>query len=318
MSHPDTSVAVIVPCLNAEKTLAAAINSVLRQTVPPEEILVIDDGSTDRSRAVAASCDTRVRVLSNPGRGPGAARRFGVTQARSTYIAFVDADDVVLPCKHEKQLSILIEADPFTLVHTSSYIRWPDGRETIAHAEYGHQAVGACTRLVFERNPICGASTMIRRDVILALGNYDADLFGTEDFGLSLIASTRCTFAHVADPMYVMMRHDSNITRRASHMAYHHWLAQERFRLKCPEAFAALPAMSVREYMIEPVLRATREAYWRRDAEDFRRLRALARRLAPCDPDIHHIWSHRWIPFIALRARDRWFAQRPRPTLEAT
>jgi len=87
-------VSVIIPCLNAAKTLPAAIHSVLSQTAR-DRGLVIDDKSTDHSAAVAAAFDPRVRVLMNPSRGPGRARRLGVEQARGEYIAFVDADDTV-------------------------------------------------------------------------------------------------------------------------------------------------------------------------------------------------------------------------------
>lgn len=303
-SHP--AVSVIIPCLNAETTLREAIRSALEQTVPPLEVLVVDDGSRDASVAVARSCGPRVRVLRNPIGGPGAARRIGVAQARGEFIAFVDADDALEPTKHEKQLAVLIERDPHTVVHTNALTFWSDGRQPPMLRAGGEQAVGRdCTRIVFERNPVCGASCMWRRSVILELGNYDPDLFGTEDFGMSLMASPCCEFIHLPEPLYFIRRHESNITNRACHMAYVHWLAQERFRQRCPESFARLPEESVRQFMVEPVLRAAKEAHWRREARDYRRLLRLARRLAPEDPDIRRMWHKRWLPMGVLRAWDR-------------
>ena len=96
MRDAEAPITVITPCLNAEQTLCAAIQSALHQTAEPMELIVVDDGSTDRSVAVAASFDARVRVLRNPGRGPNAARQFGVTQARGKYVTFVDADDTIV------------------------------------------------------------------------------------------------------------------------------------------------------------------------------------------------------------------------------
>lgn len=306
MTSTRPTVSVIIPCLNAEATLAEAINSVLAQTVPPLEVLVIDDGSTDRSVAVAASYGSRVRVMYNDLGGPGAARRMGVREARGEYVAFVDADDAVEPSKHEKQLEILTARDSHTLVHTGAMIFWSDNLQPPVERPGGEQAIGRCLQAVFERNPVCGASTMLRRSVLLELGNYDADLFGTEDFGMSLMAASCCEFVYIPEPLYRIRRHGANLSGRSCHMAYMHWLAQERFRQRRPGAFAELPVESVQQFMIDPVLRAVKEAHWRRETSDYARLLKLAHRIAPDDAEIRRLWHKRWIPMGALRAWDRF------------
>ncbi len=306
MSDSVGPISVIIPCRNAEATLAEALESVFAQSVKPLEILFIDDQSTDKSVEIARSFGPTVRVLKNPARGPGAARRLGVLEAKGTFIAFIDADDVIEPSKHERQLTILENSDPFTLVHTGSVAYWPDGSRPAYQRRGAEQAVGRnCTQIIFERNPVCGASSMLRREVILALGNYDPDLFGTEDFGMNLVTSTCCELVYVSEPLYRMRQHTSNITGRKAHMAYVHWLAQEKFRQRCPEAFARLPADSVRRFMIEPVLRAVKETYWRREPADYRRLLELAMRLDGADPLIGKLWRRRWLPMSALRLWDR-------------
>ncbi len=305
MRDTTPSVSVIVPCRNAQRTLGEALESVFAQTVPPLEVLLIDDGSRDRSVAIARSFGPRVRVLRNPSRGPGAARRLGVSEARGSFVAFVDADDWLDPVKHERQLRVLESSDTFTLVHTDSLIVQEDGSRPPRRTDVGRLAVGQCTRVIFERNPVCGASTMLRRCVALELGNYDAEVFGTEDYAMSLVASTRCKFVHVPEPLYRVRRHAHNLTNRRAHMAYHHWLAQEKFRQRCPESFAQLPAETIAQYMIEPVLRATKEAYWRREGADYRRLLRLAVSLRPDDPQLHLLWQRRWRPMWGLRLWDR-------------
>lgn len=311
MRDSTAPITVIVPCLNAARTLGDALDSVFAQTAPPMEVLLVDDGSTDRSVDVARSFGPRVRILRNPSRGPGAAREIGVREARGTFIAFIDADDIIKPTKHEQQLAALEKKDPYTLVHTGSVLQWVDGSRPSYQRAGADLATGSCTQIVFERNPVCGASTMLRRSVILELGNYDPELFGTEDLGMSLIASTRCQFVYVPDPLYIMMQHTTNITRRRCHMAYFHWLAQEKFRRRCPEAFARIPAASVRKYMIEPVVQAVRAAYWRRESSGYRRLLRLAASIAPDDVDIRRLYGRRWIPMSALRFRDRVTACTP-------
>lgn len=318
MSRQNPSVSVIIPCLNAEETLAEAIDSVLTQTVEPLEVLVIDDGSVDRSVAVAASFGTQVRVLQNTLGGPGAARQIGVNAARGEFIAFVDADDILDPTKHEKQLAILENSDPHTLVHTGATIFWSDNRHPPVERPGGEQATGQCLRVVFERNPVCGASTMLRRSVILELGNYDPDLFGTEDFGMSLNAAACCDFVYIPEPLYRIRRHGANLSSRPCHMAYVHWLAQERFRQQQPEAFARLPEQSVRQYMIDPVVRATKDAHYRRDNRDYARLLQLAWNLAPQDSEIRRMWRKRWIPMSLLRTWDRLSLHLHAPATEAS
>ena len=298
-------VTVIVPCLNAEPTLGEALASVFAQTVPPEEVLVVDDGSTDRSVEVAHSFGPRVRVLRNPGRGPGAARRIGVTEARGRYIAFIDADDAIEPRKHELQLTELERCGGEVVAHTGSLFYWPDGSREPRVRVGAELAVGRCTQVVFERNPICGASSMLARRLIRELGNYDPELFGTEDFGMSLLASARWDFVYVPGPLYRIRQHGTNLTRRRCHMAYYHWLAQERFRQRCPEAFAALPAESVQRYMIEPVVRTAKAAYVQRDERDYLKVLRLARRLAPEDADLQRLWRRRYVPMGVLRTWDR-------------
>ncbi len=99
-------VSVIIPVFNAELYLAAAIESVLAQTIPPAEIIIVDDNSTDGSRAVAASFTPRVTCHQRaPGeiRGISAARNHGIGLAREEWLAILDADDLWLPRKLEQQ-----------------------------------------------------------------------------------------------------------------------------------------------------------------------------------------------------------------------
>ncbi len=87
-------VCVVIPVRNGERYLSAALESVLAQPTPVERIVVVDDGSTDGSAALARSYGKRVLVVDNAGTGPGAARNTGVAATHSTLLAFLDADDL--------------------------------------------------------------------------------------------------------------------------------------------------------------------------------------------------------------------------------
>ncbi len=99
-------VSVIVPAYNAEATLAAALRSVLQQSVPPLEVLVVDDGSNDDTAAVAARFGPAVRLIRQRNGGPGSARNAGIRAARGGWIGLLDADDTWLPTKLERQLTL--------------------------------------------------------------------------------------------------------------------------------------------------------------------------------------------------------------------
>lgn len=101
------STTVIIPVHNGERYLAAAIRSVLAQTHPPAEILVVDDGSTDASASIARAFDPPVRVLTQANLGPAAARNLGVAHATGDLLAFLDADDLWLPDKLARQIQVL-------------------------------------------------------------------------------------------------------------------------------------------------------------------------------------------------------------------
>ena len=106
-------VSVLLPVRNAAGTVEAAVRSVLEQTLAELEVLAVEDGSTDGTRAVLERLsreDARVRVLPQDARGLVAALQHGLTRARGTYLARMDADDVSLPRRLEASVAAL-EAD---------------------------------------------------------------------------------------------------------------------------------------------------------------------------------------------------------------
>jgi glycosyltransferase involved in cell wall biosynthesis len=100
-------ISAVIPVYNGELYLAEAITSVLNQTSPVAEIIVIDDGSEDRTAEVAKKFDGKVRYYLQPRAGAGAARNLGVEKAEGDLIAFLDADDLWLPEKIALQLAVL-------------------------------------------------------------------------------------------------------------------------------------------------------------------------------------------------------------------
>ena len=100
----DTSISVVIPVYNLEHYIGTTIDSVLNQTVLPDEVIIVDDGSTDNSISVIEEYinknpDNFIRLVRQKNSGPGAARNRGIEVAQSEWIAFLDGDDIWLPEK---------------------------------------------------------------------------------------------------------------------------------------------------------------------------------------------------------------------------
>src|SRR5688500_7031207 len=104
------TVSVVMPAYNAEATIASAMASVRAQTYAGWELIVVDDGSTDRTAEIAAGAaatDKRIRVIRQRNQGVAAARNAAIEAATGRYLAFLDADDLWLPSKLERQLCFM-------------------------------------------------------------------------------------------------------------------------------------------------------------------------------------------------------------------
>ena len=143
-------VSIIVPCYNSTRYLSACVDSVLAQTMPDFEVLLIDDGSTDGTLALAqalAARDARLRVLHQENAGVSAARNLGLAHARGEWITFVDSDDLLAPDALETMLYAAAEGmDMVVCAHRTfapdgaeetviPQTRWMDGScEAVRHA----------------------------------------------------------------------------------------------------------------------------------------------------------------------------------------
>lgn len=100
------TISVIIPAWNAQRHIARAIQSVLAQTQPADEIIIVDDGSTDNTVETVRTFGSKVRLITQPNAGASVARNTGVAAAKSDWIAFLDADDEWLPEKIHAQIEL--------------------------------------------------------------------------------------------------------------------------------------------------------------------------------------------------------------------
>lgn len=172
-------VAVVIPAWNAAATIGAALESVAAQTRPPREVIVVDDGSTDDTAAIAARAG--VTVLRVPNGGAARARNLGIAAATSPWIAFLDADDTWVPDKLERQAALF---DRYSLSYTDARIDLDGASVTVS-------SVAPCpSGLILEslllNNVITTSSVVVRRDVILDAGGFPEEQRAVHDWPLWL------------------------------------------------------------------------------------------------------------------------------------
>lgn len=205
----DPGVSVVVPFFNAERFVGDSIASVVSQSYPGWELLLVDDGSTDGgtaiARAHAAREPQRVRYLEHPGhvrRGASAARNVGIRHAQGRYLAFLDADDVWLPGKLEAQVAILESRPDAAMVYnrTQFWYSWTGNVEDRQRDWMERLVVTPDTLLppptllsLILRNqspPPCTCSVLVRRQAVEQVGGFEErffDLFTDQAFFAKLL-----------------------------------------------------------------------------------------------------------------------------------
>ena len=176
MSAPP-SISVIIPAYNSAGCVGRAIDSVLAQTYPVLEVLVVDDGSTDNTAQVVESYPVPVRLLRQPNGGPAAARNHGAREAQGEWLALLDADDSWLPQKLERQASFT-NKPMVGLVHS-----FREGNCESAAIS----GIVSFDRL-WKRNCVTTSSVLLRKSAFEQVGGFDTDrvLIGVEDYHLWL------------------------------------------------------------------------------------------------------------------------------------
>ena len=164
------SVSVVIPAYKAAGTIGRAIDSLLGQTRPPEEILVVDDGSPDDTAAVVSAYGPHVTLVSKENGGVAGARNLGIERSGGDVVAFLDADDYWEPQKLQRQLDVLSEHPQVGLVASWYYIEEPGAPRVPAARRGGalfDRPLTATGAEVFEAaGKIWTSAVLIRRDVL--------------------------------------------------------------------------------------------------------------------------------------------------------
>src|SRR5258706_6877430 len=215
-------VSVVIPAYNSENYIRQAIESVLAQTLPVSEIIVVDDGSTDHTSEVAESLGAI--VIRQRNKGVSAARNVGVRTAQHDWVAFIDQDDLWEHEKIESQWAAILRYPDVGIV--SCHMRWfehditsgcsseLDLRDAITPTEQDDGRVTYLHRvkdeLRFGRMADYVSSVLIRRDLLLSVGMFNESLSQNEDLECFLRVVARGPLANVRKSLVRRRVHGKN------------------------------------------------------------------------------------------------------------
>lgn len=205
-------VSVIMPVYNGEKYIEQAIDSVLSQSFRDFELIVVDDGSTDRSAEIVGSYrDTRVRYVTNPcNLGLAAARNRGIEVSNGEYLAWLDCDDISLPNRLLKQVALLDEYPNIGLCGT--WVRTL-GLESEQVWQYPTNPSFVRSRMLFD-DPLATSAAMVRRDCLSAEDlRFDARFPLAEDYDLWERVSRTNGVCNIAEVLTVYRIHPNQISK---------------------------------------------------------------------------------------------------------
>jgi hypothetical protein len=243
VKQDEDTVGVVVPMHNAERTIAATLDSISRQTHRNLDIVVVDDGSTDGSVAIVDAKihgDRRVRLIRQANAGVAAARNAGAAGTRAAFLAFVDADDLWAPTKIEYQLAALQQGGPRAGL---AYCWFASIDHNDRVVSFGPQPLfeGDAMAAMCESNWIGnGSSLLLRRAAFEKAGGYDPALRaqgaeGAEDLLICFRVAEHFDFAGVPRYLVGYRLLPNSMSQDALQLFRSTELVLEEYRAKYPQ-----------------------------------------------------------------------------------
>lgn len=199
------SVSIVMANFNREAFIAFAIDSIQRQTWIDWELLIVDDGSSDDSYAIArryAAQDSRIRVLRQTNAGQAQARNVGIAGTGAPLVCFIDSDDVWTPAKLERQIA-LMSSSAIDVLYGEEDLIDECGNPIVESKMTRH--TGSVWRPLLVDNFITFSTTMVRRAVLEQVGGFDVGIRHADDYDLWLRLSVFANF-HYEPELWALYR----------------------------------------------------------------------------------------------------------------
>jgi len=220
------NISVVIPVHDRARLLPRALDSVLAQRRPADEVIVVDDGSTDATAELLQSRYPELRCLRQPNRGVSSARNLGIRASRGEWIALLDSDDAWHPDKLAEQVRALQAAPQHRLCHTDEI--WIRHGVRVNPMKKHAKSGGHIFRRCLPRCVISPSSVLIHRSLFEEVGLFDETLPACEDYDLWLRICAREPVLFVDRPLITKYGgHDDQLSRR--------YPAMDRFRVRALE-----------------------------------------------------------------------------------
>ena len=194
MAEKKPRVSVITPTYNRARFIGEAVESVLAQTMPDWELLIVDDGSTDDTREVLAPylADERIHYIYQPNQGQSVARNTALAEARGEFVGFLDSDDLWRAHKLEEQLSVFESQPGVHIVHGDESIIDEHGLEI--SQQNMRRYSGRITAQLLADNSVSITTALVKRECFDGMGGFQASHGVADDYDLWLRFSARYRF----------------------------------------------------------------------------------------------------------------------------
>ncbi len=211
------SVSVVIPTHNRAKMIVACIESILAQTYPVDEIIVIDDGSTDDTiEQLNIFKDNMIILKTGKHSGAQAARNIGIKSANSEWIAFLDSDDEWLPNKMEKQITTLkkINYDQWTVIHGDCYIK------NINSDKKKHWQLNSINgknvyKQLLSKSGTLFPSILTSKQALEKINYLDENTPSFHEWDTAIRLAKYCRFIHIQEPLFTYNIHKNTISKNS-------------------------------------------------------------------------------------------------------
>ncbi|KAF3885339.1 MULTISPECIES: glycosyltransferase family 2 protein [Nostocales] len=239
------TISVIIPAYNAEHTILQTIESVQRQTFSDFEIIVIDDGSTDRTLEVLnAIADSRLKIFSYDNGGLPVARNRGMARATGEFLAFLDADDLWSPDKLQLQLAALQQRPEAGVAY--SWTHFMDEQGKSFHADEPIYFEGnVYSKLLVKNFLASGSNPLIRKQAIESVGEFYPPAGGSADWDYWVRLAALWHFVVVPKPQIFYRQSSSSMSSKMEFMEKCKLIVLERAFQAAPPEFQSLKNQSL-------------------------------------------------------------------------
>lgn len=206
-------VSVVIPTYNYARYVPEAINSVLAQSFEELEVIVVDDGSTDKTVEILRAFSGQIRNIRQEHRGLSAARNTGIRAARGQYVAFLDSDDLWLPEKVSLQVARLDAEPEVGLVYCEALLFDDSAPATLTlHSYWASHPSGRILPWLVRQNVVPSPTPMVRRELFERVGLFDETLSACEDWDMWIRIGRVCEIAYVNQVLAKYRRHQENMS----------------------------------------------------------------------------------------------------------